>query len=118
MHRLGDTRALPAEKDRVVGGERKGMKCNRPRCRHQDQSRLGITIGEKGFPRGMPPKRNVRNVIKSGSLEAPVVENEAARLDQIDLDAETGRKTKQRTGILRNIRLVQGEAQRTSMSGL
>jgi hypothetical protein len=66
----------------------------------------------------MPTGRASRRVIEGRALEAPVVEKEAARLDQIDLDAETGGKTKQGPGILRDVRLVQGEAQTTSKSGL
>jgi hypothetical protein len=66
----------------------------------------------------MLTKREARRVIEGRALEAPVVKKETAWLDQIDLDAETGGKTKQGPGILRYVRLVQGEAQTTSKSGL
>ena len=66
----------------------------------------------------MPANREGRRVIEGRALEAPVVENEAARLDQIDLDAETTGKTKQGPGILRYVGLVQGEAQTNSKSEL
>ena len=62
----------------------------------------------------MPADREHRRVIEGRALEASVVEKEPARLDQVDLDAETGGKTKQGPGILRYVGLVQGEAQTTS----
>ena len=62
----------------------------------------------------MPANADGRAIVKRCPLEAPVVKQEAARLDQIDLDAETGGKAKQRPGILGYVRLIQGEAQTTS----
>ncbi len=66
----------------------------------------------------MATKREARRVIEGRALETPVVEKEAAWLDQVDLDAETGGKTKQGPGILRYVGLIQGEAQTTSKSRL
>ena len=62
----------------------------------------------------MPTNREGLLVIQGRALEAPVVEKKAAWLDQIDLDPEAGGKTKQGPGILRYVRLIQGEAQTTS----
>jgi hypothetical protein len=62
----------------------------------------------------MPAHPEGRGIIERCPLEASVVKQEAARLDQIDLDAETGGKTKQRPGVLGYVRLIQGEAQTTS----
>ena len=62
----------------------------------------------------MPANPEARGIIEGCPLEAPVVKQEAARLDQIDLDAETGCKTKQRPCILGYVRLIQGYAQTTS----
>ena len=92
MHRFGHAHALPAEDDRIVGRKYKTVERDRSRGRHQDQAGPGITISEEGFPRGMPLKRKVRQVIEGDSLEAPVVQDEAAWLDQIDLDPETSGK--------------------------
>jgi hypothetical protein len=62
----------------------------------------------------VPANPQGRDIVERCPLEAPVVKQEAARLDQIDLDAETGGKTKQRPGILGYVRLIQGDAQTTS----
>ena len=118
MHSFGHARALPAEKDRVVGRKDVTMERYRPGGRHQDQSRPGITIGEVGLPGGMSPDSKICRVIEGGALKTTVVEEKAARLDQIDLDTETGRKTHESAGILRYVRLEQREAQTTSRSGL
>jgi hypothetical protein len=40
----------------------------------------------------MPSQRKVFQIIKGDAPEAAVVEQEAARLDQIDLDPEAGGK--------------------------
>src|SRR5690348_13190972 len=56
----------------------------------------------------------IAGVIESGALEAAVVEQKAAGLDQIDPDPEAGGQPEQRTGILRDVRLEQGEAQSTT----
>ena len=50
-------------------------------------------------------------IIEQGPLQPPVVEHETERLDQIDLDPETGGKTQQCPGILRDIGFEQSEAQ-------
>jgi hypothetical protein len=62
----------------------------------------------------MPANPEGRGIVERSTLEAPVVKQETARFDQIDLDAETGGKTKQRPGILGYVGLIQGEAQPTS----
>jgi len=62
----------------------------------------------------MPANPQGRGIVKGSALEAPVVVKESTRLDQIDLDAQTGGKTKQRPSILGYVRLIQGEAQTTS----
>src|SRR5436190_18272970 len=66
----------------------------------------------------MPTNREGLLVIEGRALEATVVEKKAAWLDQIDLDPEAAGKTKQGPGILRDVRLVQGETQTSSKSGL
>ena len=50
-------------------------------------------------------------VVEPGALQATVVEQKSAGLDQIDRDPETGGEPQQRPGILRYVRLEQGEAQ-------
>jgi len=60
----------------------------RSRCRHQDESRLAIMIGQESFPRSVSPNRKARQVIEGDTLDAAVVKKEAAWLDQIDLDPE------------------------------
>jgi hypothetical protein len=62
----------------------------------------------------MPANPEGRGIVKRCPLKAPVVKKEAARLDQIDLDAETGGKTKQRPSILGYVRLIKGDPQTAS----
>src|SRR5436305_11236016 len=52
-----------------------------------------------------------RGIVERRAFQAPVVEQKAERLDQIDRDAETGSQAQQRPGILRDVGLEQGEAQ-------
>src|SRR5882724_3122334 len=114
MNMLGHAGALAAEQYRVVGGKRETVECHQPRCRHQNDARARVTIGEECGPRDMPANPEGRGIVERSTLEAPVVKQETARLDQIDLDAEARGKTKQRPGILGYVRLIQGEAQTTS----
>ena len=90
------------------------MERDRSRCRHQDESRSGITIGQESFPRSMSANRKVRQVIEGDTFDTPVVKKEATWLDQIDLDPEARGKPQQGAGVLWYIRLEQGEAQTTS----
>jgi hypothetical protein len=114
VHRFGHAGTLPAEQNGVVARERKTMQRDAPRRRHQDQSRPWRAAGEKSPPRGVPANRKVCCVIEGGALEAPVVEQEPARFDQIDLDPKASGEPQQGAGVLRNVRLEQGEAQAIS----
>src|ERR1700730_1512610 len=114
MDVLGHARTLAAEQDRVAGGKRETVEGRPPRCRHQNDARARVTIAEECGPREVPANPQGRRIVERSTLEAPVVKQEAARLDQIDRDAEAGGKTKQRPGILGYVRLIQGEAQTTS----
>jgi hypothetical protein len=62
----------------------------------------------------MPANPEGPGIVERRAFEATVIEKEAARLDQIDLDAETGGKTEQRPSILGYVRLIEGNAQLTS----
>ena len=66
----------------------------------------------------MAANLEIGRVIEGGAPEPAVVEQEAARLDQVDRDAEASGEPQQRAGILRNVGLEQGEAQATSQAGL
>ena len=65
----------------------------------------------------MTANNEMGHIIENGALQSPVIEQETARLDQIDLDPKASRKPQQAAGILRNVRLEQGETQATSMVG-
>jgi hypothetical protein len=62
----------------------------------------------------MTPDHQTGRVIEDGALEPPVIEQETARLDQIDRHPKTRREPQQGPGILRNIRFEQGETHTTS----
>ena len=51
------------------------------------------------------------DIVERGAFQAPVVEQEPERLDQVDRDPETGGEAQQRPGILRDIGLEQCKAQ-------
>jgi len=92
MHRLGCARALSPEEDRIVSRKGETMERDRSRGCHQDESRLGIAVGQKGSPGSMSANRKIGQVIEGGALDAPVVKKEAAWFDQVDLDSEAGGK--------------------------
>jgi len=114
MHRLGNSGALPAKEDRIVCGEHEVMERYGSCGRHQDQSRCPVAIGEECRPRGMPENLQAGRIIEQGTSETPVIEQESAWLDQVDLDAEARRQPQQRTGILRNVRFEQSQPQTIS----
>src|SRR5579863_7967741 len=51
-------------------------------------------------------------VVERGALQPAIVEQKTERLDQIDADPETSGEPQQRTGVLRDVRLIESEAQR------
>jgi hypothetical protein len=114
MYRRGRARTLPPQKDCIIDGKGEAVERDRSRCRHQDQSRPRIMSGQEGFPRRMSANRKVGQVIEGDAFDASVVKEEAAWLDQIDPDPKTGGETQEGTGILRYVRLNQGEAQTCS----
>ncbi len=52
-----------------------------------------------------------RCVVEPGALQATILEQKSARLDQVDGDPEAGGEPDERPGILGYVRLVEGEAQ-------
>ena len=61
-------------------------------------------------PRGMAAEVNLAQIVHGGAAQPAVAEDEAARLYDIDSDAQAGRRTHHGAGILRDIGLVEGEA--------
>src|SRR5262245_17388203 len=59
----------------------------------------------------MPRDRGKCGIIERRALQPAVVEDKAERLDQIDRHAKARRQAEQRPSILRNVRLIQREAQ-------
>ncbi len=49
-------------------------------------------------------------IVHAGALEAGVGENEPARLDDVDPDAETGGEAQDGAGVLGDVRFEKGEA--------
>src|SRR5215831_16103427 len=116
MHLLGHTGALPTEDDRIARRELKAMQRDGPGRRHQNQPRPSIPAGKKGCPRSMPAKNEIRRVIEERALETPIIEQETARLDQVDGQPKARSKPQQGPGILRDVRLEQDETHSTSQS--
>ena len=50
-------------------------------------------------------------IVHARPPEPPVVEDESARLDEVDRHPEAGREAQDRAGILRDVGLIGGEAQ-------
>jgi hypothetical protein len=65
----------------------------------------------------VPANREIGCVIEGSALEAAVVEQKPAGLDQIDFDPKASGQPQQGTGILRNVRLEQSDAQSASKAG-
>jgi len=81
--------------------------------RQQDQALVASVapkLGAKGIPTGMPAPVHGLEIIHAGPPHPPVVEQEAAGLDNVDVDTQAGRETQDRPGVLRNIRLIESEA--------
>jgi len=85
--------------------------------RHQDQSRCPVAIGEKCRPRGVLANSKAARIVEQRTPKTPVIEQEAAWLDQVNLNAEARRQPQQGTGILWNVRFEQGQTQTTSTTG-
>jgi hypothetical protein len=62
----------------------------------------------------MAAENEIGRVIEDGALEPPVIEQETARLDQIDGYPEARREPQQGPGVLRNVRFEQRETHTTS----
>jgi hypothetical protein len=58
----------------------------------------------------MTADNEVGSIVEDGALEPPVIDQETARLDQIDSHPQTRREPQQGSSVLRNVRFEQGEA--------
>ena len=65
--------------------------------------------GVEGGPGGMAHDRHLVEVVHSGAAEGAVGDREAGRLDDVGLDPEAGAEPQNRSGILRDIGLVEGD---------
>src|SRR5581483_2544188 len=97
--------ALAAEENRVVGGEGKAGERLAAGRGQQHEARPGVAGAAEVVPRSVATNRREREIVERGAPQPPVVEQEAARLDQIDPDPKTGGQAQQRTGILRDVGL-------------
>jgi hypothetical protein len=111
MHEIGHPGAFATEEQRIAGSEIEAMKGDVPARRQQDEAAAGVAAGQKRFPRGVAAYPFPCDIIERCAAQPPVVDEEPERLDQIDLDGETDREAQQRPGILRDIGLIEGEAQ-------
>ena len=109
LHRLRDARGLAAEQQHVVAVAmikvgRRGLR----REQHELQP-LGFPPRLERGPRGMPPQRHLIEVVHTGAAEGPIRYRKTGRLDDVRRDAEAGAEPQNRSGILRDIGLVEGE---------
>jgi len=75
----------------------------------QDQA-PGVAGGAVSIPtRPYGPVEPVQ-IVHPGAFHAPIVQQESAGLDNIQRHAEAGRQPHQRSGVLRDVRLVEDEA--------
>ena len=68
----------------------------------------GAAPGGEGRPVGVLDHGGARQVIQPGAFQVAVGEHEAARMDDVDRDAEAGAKPQDRAGVLRDVRLEKG----------
>src|ERR671935_669652 len=64
----------------------------------------------------MTTQVEIGRIVEDGAPEPAIVEQEAARLYQIDRDAEARGEPQHRAGILRNVGLEEGDPQATSIA--
>jgi hypothetical protein len=57
----------------------------------------------------MAADRDTVEIVHAGTSEGPVGGWKARRLDDVGFDAEAGRKTQNRPGVLRDVGLVKGD---------
>ena len=72
---------------------------------------LGAAGVVEGAPAGVTHQGGGVEVVHPGAAQVPVGDGESGGLDQIDGEAETGGGAQQSAGILRNVGLIEGEAQ-------
>ena len=77
-----------------------------------------MPVGEERRPRNMTADNEISRIIEDGALEPPVIEQETARLDQIDGHPKARREPQQGPGILRNVGFEQGETHTISADTL
>ena len=83
------------------------------RRREQYQSvAVGLLPGKEGRPRRVPHDRYGIEVIHSGAAERAVRQGKSGRRDQVRLDAEAGTQAQDGSGVLRYVRLIEGDAHR------
>src|SRR5208282_3353940 len=61
------------------------------------------------LPRSVPRNRDGVEVVHPGAAEGAVGDGETGRLDDIGLDAEAGAEAQNRSGVLRNVGLIEGD---------
>ena len=66
----------------------------------------------------MPHNLGAIEKIHARAAESCIAPKESARLDDIDRNAQTGAEPDERPGVLRDVRLEQGEAHRFWATGL
>ena len=83
---------------------------DRRRRRQQSEPQpFGTPPVFEGRPRGMPRQRHVIEVVHSGATEGAVGDRKASRLDDVRRHAKAGGEAQNRSGILRDVGLVQGD---------
>jgi hypothetical protein len=111
MYRRRRSGGFAAEQDRILCGKRKAVQRDRTGRGHQYEPRLWLATGEESSPGSMSPDIANGQVIENRPLQAAVVEQKSARLDQIDRYRKTGCEAQQRASILWYVGFEQGETQ-------
>ena len=75
----------------------------------EDEPGAGVGLHER-LPGGMAHDLGALQIVHAGAAKFLVAEQEAAGLDDVHTDAQTGAQPDQGTGVLGDIGLVEGEA--------
>jgi hypothetical protein len=118
MHMVGDPGGLAAEQQDVIVPKRVLQVGDATAGGEQDQpGTLGLAPGLEIVPAAMANDRHLIEIVHSRAAEGAVGDRKAGWLDNMRLGAQAGGKTENRTGILRDVRLVKRDSHARDMVG-
>lgn len=106
---FGNAGAFAAENERVIGPKREFDVRNPGFCCEQYQAGVRRANAFKSGPAFMARQVNVLKIIEARATQGSIAHVKAGGTDDIDRDIKAGREPQDRSSILWDIRLVEGE---------